>query len=216
MVRLPDAKWDARPSPAAGYRLLWSYLRSDYMSVGRIRSNEPGRRDELYAAVCREFIRLLDRVAAGYESDPDKRHDLRQEIHFQIWRSLELFDGRCSLKTWVLRVAHNTSVSYVNRERRINAPFVTLEETEQSAAGGWCEPDIDQQRALEQLCRLIRQLRPLDRQIMICYLEEMDAAASADITGLSPANVRMKVHRIKNILSGRFHKEKRYVAPEPG
>jgi len=153
-------------------------------------------RDELYAAAAGEFGRALDRLASGYEADPDKRRDLRQDIHFQLWRSFEVFDGRCSLKTWTFRVAHNTAVSYVNRERRKSAMFVSLEELEQTPPSGDREPDIDQ---------------ALDRQIMISYLEEMDAAAIADITGLSPANVAMKVHRIKNILSRRFLEEENHV-----
>jgi len=171
----------------------------------------PPERDELYEAAIREFGRALDRVAAGYEADPDKRHDLRQDIHFQLWRSFRVFDGRCSVKTWTFRVAHNTAVSYVNRERRKNAGFVSLEEIERTAPSEDREPDIDQQRALDQLSGFIRQLKPLDRQIMISYLEEMDTATIAEITGLSPANVGMKIHRIKTILSSRFFKEKRYV-----
>jgi RNA polymerase sigma-70 factor (ECF subfamily) len=99
----------------------------------------------------------------------------------------------------------------VNRERQKNARLVSLEEIEQTAPTEGQEPDIDQQRALQQLSGFIRQLKPLDRQIMISYLEEMDMATIAEITGLTPANVRMKVHRIKNILSSRFLKEKRYV-----
>ena len=39
----------------------------------------------------------------------------------------------------------------------------------------------------------------------------MDIATIAEITGISPANVRMKIHRIKNILSSRFLEENRYV-----
>jgi RNA polymerase sigma-70 factor (ECF subfamily) len=171
----------------------------------------PTEREELYAAASREFGRALDRLTAGYEADPEKRHDLRQEIHFQLWRSLEVFDGRCSLKTWTFRVAHNTAVSYVNRERRKNVPLVSLEEIEQTAPAGGRAPDVDQQRALQQLSGFIRHLKPLDRQIMISYLEELDLATIAEITGLSPANVAMKIHRIKNILSSRFLKEKRYV-----
>jgi RNA polymerase sigma-70 factor (ECF subfamily) len=165
----------------------------------------------LYAAASHEFGRMLDRLAAGYEADPEKRHDLRQDIHFQLWRSFEAFDGRCSLKTWTFRVAHNTAVSYVNRERRTNAAFVSLEEIEPPAPAEGREPDIDRERALQQLSGFIRQLKPLDRQIMISYLEEMDIATIAEISGLTPANVRMKIHRIKNLLSGRFLKEKRYV-----
>lgn len=174
-------------------------------------SDGPPKRDELYTIATREFGRMLDRLAAGYEADPEKRQDLRQDIHFQLWRSFEAFDGRCSLKTWTFRVAHNTAVSYVNREHRKNAPSVSLEEIEQMAPAEDCEPDIDQQRTLQQLSGFIRQLKPLDRQIMISYLEELDMATIAEITGLSPANVRMKIHRIKNILSSRFLKEKGYV-----
>jgi len=168
-------------------------------------------RDELYEAAAREFGRALDRLAAGYEADAEKRHDLRQDIHLQLWRSFEGFDGRCSLKTWTFRVAHNTAVSYVNRERRKSAMFVSLEEIELTASSSNRVPDIDQDRALRQLSQLILQLKPLDRQIMISYLEEMDAATIADITGLSPANVAMKIHRIKSILSRRFQKEQHNV-----
>jgi RNA polymerase sigma-70 factor, ECF subfamily len=181
--------------------------------VGRHAASDamPSNQDELYRTAIRDFGRAIDRLAAGYEADPEKRHDLRQDIHFQLWRSFEVFDGRCSLKTWTFRVAHNTAVSYVNRERRKNASFVSLEEIERATPAETYEPDIDQQRALQQLSGFIRQLKPLDRQIMISYLEEMDTATIAEITGLSPANVRMKMHRIKSVLFGRFLKEKRYV-----
>src|SRR5215470_5031100 len=99
--------------------------------------------EELYAVAIGEFGRALDRVAAGYEADPERRQDLRQEIHLQLWRSFAVFDGRCSLKTWTFRVAHNTAVSYVNRERRKNARFVGLEEIERTAPAEDREPDID-------------------------------------------------------------------------
>jgi RNA polymerase sigma-70 factor, ECF subfamily len=181
--------------------------------VSRIESSGVGSagREELYATAIGEYGRALDRLAAGYEADAEKRHDLRQEIHLQLWRSFELFDGRCSLRTWTFRVAHNTAVSYVNRERRSNTRLIGLEEIERTLPGELRVPDIDRQRALRQLAGFIRQLKPLDRQIMISYLEEMDMATIAEITGLSAANVGMKIHRIKNILSSRFLEEKRYV-----
>jgi len=64
--------------------------------------------------------------------------------------------------------------------------------------------------ALERLSLLIQKLKPLDRQIIILYLEGMDAGSTAEIAGLSAANVAMKVHRIKNVLKrwfqeGEFH-----------
>ena len=152
--------------------------------------------------------KALDRLAAGYEADPAKRMDLRQEIHLQLWKSLAAFDGRCALKTWVLRVAHNTAVSHVQREHRLSSRFMSIEVLEQAAmSGGETAPDIDRSRALEHLTQLIHELKPLDRQVMISYLEGMDMTSIADVTGLSPANAAMKVHRIKNLLAKRFNQE---------
>ncbi|MEI9977115.1 MAG: sigma-70 family RNA polymerase sigma factor [Ignavibacteriota bacterium] len=181
--------------------------------MGRESSNAAAlaKRDELYQSAIREFGRALDRLAAGYEADPEKRHDLRQEIHLQLWKSFEAFDGRCSAKTWTFRVAHNTAVTYVNRERRIHARFVSLEEVEQTAASVEGEPDIDRDRVLQQLSQLILQLKPLDRQIMISYLEELDNGSIAEITGLSAANVAMKIHRIKSLLSRRYIEEQHHA-----
>ena len=61
-----------------------------------------------------------------------------------------------------------------------------------------------QAQALERLETLIQRLKPLDRQIIVSYLEGMDAASISEITGLSPANIAMKVHRIKNVLKRWF------------
>jgi len=171
----------------------------------------PSTRDELYQTAARDFGRALDRLAAGYEADAEKRDDLRQEIHLQLWRSLEVFDGRCSLKTWTFRVAHNTAVSYVNRERRMNAKLVSLEEIDGAAVSYAWEPNIDRHRMLQQLLRIILTLKPLDRQIMISYLEEMDTLSISDITGLSAGSVAMKVHRIKNLISRRFLKDQHHA-----
>ena len=64
-----------------------------------------------------QYGSALERLARGYEGDPDRRRDLLQEIHIVLWRSFDRFDGRCSLRTWVYRVAHNAATSLVLRRR---------------------------------------------------------------------------------------------------
>ena len=167
--------------------------------------------NELYTRAVAECGRMLDRLPAGYEADRDKRRDLRQEIHLQLWRSFGAFDGRCSLKTWTLRVAHNTAASYVVRERRRNAKLISFEEIERTLESVEQPRDIDRERALREVQQVILKLRPLDRQIIISYLEGMDAASIADITGLTPANIAMKIHRIKKILAHRIREEQSHA-----
>jgi RNA polymerase sigma-70 factor (ECF subfamily) len=100
-----------------------------------VRENEPiliGERsqDDLYRDAAEKYGASLDRLASAYEADPDRRRDLSQDIHFQLWRSFQRYDARCSLRTWIYRVAHNVAASYVMRERRNFSTLVSLEELE--------------------------------------------------------------------------------------
>jgi RNA polymerase sigma-70 factor (ECF subfamily) len=160
--------------------------------------------EELYRDAADQFGAALDRLARAYEMDLEKRRDLIQEIHFQLWRSFQTFDARCSLRTWVYRVAHHVAASHVVRERRTFKNLVSLEELEMLPDKDQ-QSNMDQRRNLERLSLLIQRLKPLDRQVIVSYLEEMDAASIGEITGLSPPNVAMRIHRIKNILARRFH-----------
>jgi RNA polymerase sigma-70 factor, ECF subfamily len=159
--------------------------------------------DSLYQQAADTCGSSLDRLARAYELDPDARRDLLQDIHLQIWRSLAHFDGRCSLRTWVYRVAHNTASGHVLRQRRMRSRLVSIESIKD--IDNWPNNDqvdisIWRDEALHHLFMLIQRLKPLDRQIIISYLEGMEASSIGDITGLSPENIAMKVHRIKDIL----------------
>lgn len=51
---------------------------------------------------------------------------------------------------------------------------------------------------------LIQKLHPLDRQVILLYLEGMDGASIGEITGISSGNVATKIHRIKSVVARRF------------
>jgi RNA polymerase sigma-70 factor, ECF subfamily len=169
----------------------------------RAQASEQERR---YLEAAATFGAALERLARAYESDADKRRDLLQDIHIALWRSLGRFDGRCSLRTWVYRVAHNTATSKTLRPRT-NAPtLVAIDDSLDSLAKSAGEDQrLDRTRAVERLHELIARLRPLDRQVMLLYLEQLDAASIAEIAGLSAANVSTRIHRIKQVLVRQFH-----------
>lgn len=171
---------------------------------GKNQSTQASRPDETYEEASAAYGAALSRLARAYEAEPEKRGDLLQEIHIAMWKSLGRFNGRCSLRTWVFRIAHNVAASHVLRERRRNrVRMVGLEELD--AAGA---PDslhaVAEHQALARLTELIRQLIPIDRQVILSYLEGMDAEAISELTGLSTSNVATKIHRIKEILRKRF------------
>lgn len=90
-------------------------------------TDDPSARESHYVQAAAEYGLALERLCYGYEADPDRRQDLLQDIHVQLWRSFEVFDGRCSLRTWTYRIAHKVAVSYMIRRSKTPA-FLTLEQ----------------------------------------------------------------------------------------
>jgi RNA polymerase sigma-70 factor, ECF subfamily len=169
-----------------------------------------GLQDDRYREAAAAYGTALERLARAYEADADHRRDLLQEIHLALWRSFAGWDERCGLRTWVYRVAHNAATSHAMRQRRVNSHvLVSLEELDQVPDPS--VPDASHREALSRLLALVQQLKPLDRQVILSYLEGMDAAAIGEITGLAPGNVATKVHRIKNILTRAFHQGGRHA-----
>jgi len=160
--------------------------------------------DDLYQAATAEFGDALDRLVRAYELDPDKRRDLLQDIHLALWRSSEKFEARCSLRTWVYRVAHNIATSHVIRQRRLRPRLMSLEEIESLPQRQNGRGDAPDPMDVERLLQLIHQLNPPDREIMLLYLEGLDGVVIAEIMELTPVNVRSKIYRIKGILARRF------------
>ena len=175
------------------------------VAAGRTALDAAGQ-DALYERIAARFAPALARLAGAYEADREQQRDLLQEIHLAVWRSLASFDGRCSIRTWVYRIAHNIAASHVLRSKRHRASSLrSLDEIEALPCATDSERLVDEASALERLSALIRELRPLDRDVMLLYLEGIEASEIGAIVGISSDNVATKVYRLKKLLERRFH-----------
>jgi RNA polymerase sigma-70 factor (ECF subfamily) len=161
--------------------------------------------DRLYEEVAAEYAAPLVRLIRAHEADPALQSDLQQEIHLALWRSLASFDQRCSLRTWVYRVAHNIAATHVLRNRRRKQHRLTSLDEIDIAAEGDIGAELDEARALERLNALIQNLRPLDRQLMVLHLEGLPAEEIAEIAGISSSNTHTKLHRIRQVLANKVN-----------
>jgi len=161
--------------------------------------------DERYRQAAEAYGPALERLARGYERDPHLRRDLLQDIHVALWRSFAAFDGLCSMRTWVYRVAHNTATSHALRRRRDTSALVGLDEIADPPGADDPEATAGTRQALDRLLGLIQGLKPPDRQVALLYLEDFDATAIGEVTGLTAGAVSVRIHRLKAILAARFH-----------
>jgi len=166
------------------------------------------QQDARYLAAAREHGAMIQRLARGYEADADLRGDLVQEIHAALWRSFAIFQGQCSERSWVHRIAHNVAVTHMMTGRRVRrALLVGLEEIEQLPDGDDPEHTTGQRSLSDRLLAAIHRLKPADRQVMLLYLEDLTAAEIAEVTGLSASAVAVRIHRLKALLAEPYRAE---------
>jgi len=169
-----------------------------------VESSDAGR-DALFERIATEYTAPMARLARAHEADPSLQQDLLQEIHLALWRSLPSFEGRCSLRTWVYRVAHNVAASHVLRQRRrLDKHLVDLDDVDIPADGPEVGASVDEARMLARIHELVQRLKPTDREIFVLHLEGLSAEEIAEIAGLTLTNTGTKIHRIKRLLSERL------------
>jgi RNA polymerase sigma-70 factor, ECF subfamily len=162
-------------------------------------------RDALFERISADYGPALMRLARAHELDTSLQQDLLQEIHIAIWRSLPGFGGRCSLKTWVYRVAHNAAVSYVlRRKRRVAKHLVELDDIDIPSEAPDVDTVVDEERMLARLHALLPRLKPIDREVFVLYLEGLTTDEIADVAGLSRSNTATKLHRIRALLASQL------------
>lgn len=145
---------------------------------------------------------IIYKVAQFYCRNEETKKDLIQEILIQLWLSFPKYDEQYKLTTWMYRIALNVSISFYQRENRrsqINQPFPDMILSLQEDAS----PD-ESGSAVDQLYRFIKELREIDRGILLLYLEGNSQQEIADIVGLTPTNISTKISRIKQQLKLRF------------
>nr|WP_245198562.1 sigma-70 family RNA polymerase sigma factor [Sphingopyxis italica] len=164
-----------------------------------------GDHDRLFTEAIDRFGGALARLARGYEADADLRRDLEQELQVALWQSFAAFDGRCSLSTWVWRVAHNRATSHMlANKRHAQRGWASIEEVEIADANATPFERADSDRAMALILSIIDRLDPPDRQILLLYLEGVAGAEIGAVTGVSPDAVAAKIHRFKSMLTRRF------------
>ena len=154
-----------------------------------------------FEALLHEHRRIVFKVAGLYSRRAADRDDLMQEISTQLWRSFGGYDpARAKFSTWMYRIALNVAISQARREHWSEADrFEPLEAHHlETVSGG--EPIPDQDERLTALYAFIGQLDPLNRALILLYLEDRSYAEIAEILGISETNVATKINRIKQKL----------------
>ena len=145
----------------------------------------------------REFTQLVHEqkstiytVCYMFARDKDEAADLFQDVLINLWKGIGKFRNDSEISTWVYRVSLNTCISADRKKRKM--PTTRLEMN----IDLFDDDDTDS-RQIQVLRQRIQRLQPLDRAIVLLWLESLSYQEIADIVGLTPKNISVRLTRIR-------------------
>jgi len=159
-------------------------------------------KEELFKQVLAENKDRVYRICCAYEHDKDERDDLFQQILINIWKSLDKFEGRSAISTWIYRIAVNTSLMHVKKSAKMKKLHSELDEKTLNIPES---EDVDENvktgSQIERLYECINILAEIDRLIISMVLDDLSYKEIAEVTGMTVNNIGVKINRIKKELA---------------
>lgn len=145
----------------------------------------------------REFTQLVQEqkstiytVCYMFARDKDEAADLFQDVLINLWKGIGKFRNDSEISTWIYRVSLNTCISADRKKRKM--PTTRLDMN----IDLFDDDDTDS-RQIQVLRQRIQRLQPLNRAIVLLWLESLSYQEIADIVGLTPKNISVRLTRIR-------------------
>lgn len=158
-------------------------------------TNKIDAMDDEFISEINQNIGIAHKVCRIYFSSTAEYEDVLQEMMYQLWRSYKTFDGRSKFSTWMYKVCLNTALTYQRKYQRDKTESLELKHQQIQA-----EPASEKNQTMALLYKAIERLLPLNRAIILLYLEDMSYEEIANIIGLTKSNISVKLVRIKKQL----------------
>lgn len=154
-----------------------------------------------FAAIVDRHQAAVWRLARALTHSPVEAEDAMQEAFVAAWKGAQSWDGRGSVRSWLLTLTRHATFRHLRRRAGEPPRFEPLDTLARSA--GWGE-QVDPESlaaALERrviLQRALARLSPADREILILReLEELEGAAVAELLDVSLPAMKSRLHRAR-------------------
>jgi len=157
------------------------------------------RQPQRFQALVEDHKKILYKVCRSYCKNPGDWDDLAQEIMLQLWRSFGGFDERVRFSTWMYRIALNVAISFYRRESVRARHMMPVDEHLLEAPDETAESSEE----IQMLYEWIAELDPLNKALVLLYLDGNSYQEIADVMGITQTNVATKIGRLKETLRRR-------------
>ena len=125
-----------------------------------------------------------------FSNDSDEVNDLFQEVLINLWKGYSSFKMLSGIDTWIWKVSFNTCISSERKKKRHKTVPLSMD------IDLFQDKDEDSKQ-IRQLYQRIHRLKPLDRAIVLLWLEGISYEEIGAIVGISTKNVSVRLFRIR-------------------
>lgn len=149
--------------------------------------------EQEFAKMVKTHKSTIYTVCYMFSNNEEEVADLFQEVLIRVWRGLPSFNGQSDIKTWIYRIALNTCISIDRKKKRHS-------KTELSMNINLFEDKDKETEQVNILHNRISRLQPLDRAIVLLWLENISYDEIGAIIGITAKNVSVRLVRIREQL----------------
>ncbi len=145
---------------------------------------------------------IIYKVARLYTNTAEDQKDVYQDIVYQLWKSYPSFKADSKISTWMYRVALNTAINNLKKEKRKG----TRVSIDNFLLNKIDHVDTVMEERITLLYAHIKKLSVVERGIILLHLEGKNYDEIAAITGFTATNIGTRLARIKNKLKSQIKK----------
>lgn len=146
-----------------------------------------------FEKIYQDYRLKIYRLCKSYTNNEEWAKDLVQETFIQVYLNLKNFRNKASVGTWIYRIATNICLRQIEKASRMKKTDFSFPELKMEI-----HDNTDQ---IHQLYRCIAQLEKTERLIITMVLDGLSHQEISEVLGITEGNVRVKVHRIKKLLT---------------
>ena len=156
------------------------------------------KQENIFKEWLAEHQGLMFKVIRAYTSTHQDSDDLLQDILTQLWISIPRFSGECKESTWIYKVSLNTALTWQRGQKKNQK--ISIEHRQPETAELQATETSDNE-IIDQLYDRIRRLPKVETSLILMHLDGLSYNEMAEILGISPNNVGVKLNRAKKQLA---------------
>ena len=158
--------------------------------------------DEVLRILIADHAPAMYRLARSIMGDGALAEDVVQESLIRAWQASGSLHDDSALRSWVLRITHNTAISTLRKRREELRDPAMLPERSQGAG---TERQVAGRLMVDELMTALDTLDPLTRSIVILReLEDMPYEEIAEALGIALPTVKTRLFRARKLLAHRL------------